>query len=336
MNSPRVLDIHHAGDVMAAQGAARQLSHELQFSDAECEQIVLAVSELASNLVRHAHGGRMKLTAVAKGDRQGMQVETEDQGPGIAHPDRALADGFSTAGGLGTGLGTVHRIMDEMDLSSRPGGGLKVCCCRWTRPRAHAPFPRQLEVGVATRARRNEVENGDAFVVRLWEQGALAGVIDGLGHGEHAERASQAARAYVEDHFDQPLARLFHGVGLVCRRTRGVVMALARFDLAARKIDVASVGNVEVRLFGAGPHPNLIVRRGILGVNAPNPVVTSHAWTRDSILVLHSDGLHSHWSIDAFPRVTWAVPGDAARLLLEAQGKPDDDATVVVVGSAAR
>lgn len=329
------LDIGHAGDVIAAQQAARDYAREIGFTDVECEQIALAVSELASNLVRHAHGGTLRLSALTEDDRRGILVETEDQGPGMVQTDRALVDGFSTAGGLGTGLGTVHRVMDALEFSAPASGGLKVSCCRWTRPSTTELFPQRLVFGVATRARRNDTHNGDAFVLRSWARGALVGVIDGLGHGPQAERAAHAARAYVEDHFDSPVASLFGGVAQVCRRTRGVVMSLVRFH-SAQKVDVASIGNVEVRLFGSLPRPNIVVRRGILGVNAPNAVVTSHPWTDDSILVLHSDGLHSHWSTSDFPVATWLSPAEAAHALLDAQGKDDDDATVVVVRSASR
>ncbi len=332
---PHVLDIRHAGDVVSAQGAARRLARAVQFSDAECEQIALAVSELATNLVRHANGGTLRMSQLREGNRRGIAVETEDEGPGLLHPERAVMDGYSTAGGLGLGLGTVHRIMDELDFSSRPASGLKVTCRRWVRPATTGVFPRQLDFGVATRARRNEVHNGDAFVVRRWEGGALVGVIDGLGHGEHAERAAHVARAYVEDHFDQPVKRLFEGVSLACRRTRGVVMALARFDLVARKLDIGNVGNVEVRILGSAETRNLVVRRGILGVNAPGPAVTTHEWTDDVILVLHSDGLHTHWRAAALDRIRWETPSEAAQELLNEYAKEDDDSTIVVVRSAA-
>ncbi len=332
--APSSLYVGHPGDVIAAQKAAREYATHIGFSPSECEQIALAVTELATNLVRHAGGGTLRMSTLSADDRGGILVETEDRGPGIVHPDHALADGFSTAGGLGNGLGTVHRIMDGMELDSPSTGGLKVTCHRWIRPSTRTVFPQRLAFGVATRARRNDVHNGDAFIVKSWARGALVGVIDGLGHGVEAERAAQAARAYVEDHFDLPVAGLFKGVGQACRRTRGVVMALARFHMDTT-VEIANVGNVEVRLFGAPQRPNLVVRRGILGVNAPSPVVTSHTWTRESTLVLHSDGLHSHWSIETMPGVCWTTPPEAASALLLAQGKDDDDATVVIVTSAA-
>jgi hypothetical protein len=87
-----------------------------------------------------------------------------------------------------------------------------------------------MEFGVATRPRTFGAVNGDAFVVKPWARSVLAGIIDGLGHGQFAHRAAQTARQYVESHFDQPLDQIFRGTGRACRATRGVVMALARFD----------------------------------------------------------------------------------------------------------
>src|SRR5262249_33684483 len=145
---------------------------------------------------------------------------------------------------------------------------------------------RWLDFGAATRPCRNQTENGDAFIVHQWNGNALAGVIDGLGHGQYAQRAAQAARQYVEQHYDRPLEELFRGAGRACRATRGVVMALARFDFAQRTFSIANVGNIEVRIIGDTPHVNLVVRRGIVGLNAPQPVTTTCAWQPENLLVM--------------------------------------------------
>jgi hypothetical protein len=155
-----------------------------------------------------------------------------------------------------------------------------------------------------------------------------------LGHGQFAHRASEAARHYVEQHFDQPLENLFRGVGRACRATRGVVMALVRFDLALGKIVVASVGNVEVQLLGGSKSFNPIVRRGILGAtNAPAPALTEHAWTAASLLIIHSDGIQARWQRETIPDLSHSTPSVLARHLLEQYGRGEDDATVVVARS---
>jgi anti-sigma regulatory factor (Ser/Thr protein kinase) len=320
-------------EIRRAGEPARSFAASIGFPAQDCDEIVLVVTELASNLVRHGGGGILTLTANVAPDQVGIQIESEDRGPGIANFDRAVTDGYSTAGSLGTGLGAVNRLMDELELRPMPAGGAHIVCRRWLRA-STTPATRWLEFGVATRAYGFQRENGDAFIVRQWGGNALAGVIDGLGHGQFALRAAQAARQYVERHFDRPLEDLFRGAGRACRGTRGVVMALARFDFANHTFAVANVGNVEVRIFGAAARANLVVRRGIVGLNAPQPVTTVCQWTRGTILVMHTDGVRSHWDWKDFSDLTQEPSGAAAQRLLAALGRAEDDATVLVVRSA--
>jgi serine/threonine protein phosphatase PrpC len=203
------------------------------------------------------------------------------------------------------------------------------------RQRAQAMAPRRtpspLTFGAASRPYPKMTENGDAFVIKCWGEGALLAVIDGLGHGPFAQRAAQTARQYVASHADQPLDLIFRGVGRACRATRGVVMALARFDRGGTQLTFASIGNIEVRVFGSVEAINFPVRRGIVGVNAPNPLVTQQRWQPHHVLVLHSDGLTTLWRWEDFPDLMRASASVTARRLLQALAKDDDDATVLVV-----
>jgi anti-sigma regulatory factor (Ser/Thr protein kinase) len=321
--------------VRRAAELAGSFANSLGFTPADRAEIALVVAELASNLVQHASGGTVKLSQIEAPGRAGIQIESEDSGPGISDLEQALTDGYSTAGSLGMGLGTVNRLMDELAACSLPERGVRIVCQRWVRPTMSAIFAPELVFGVATRSYRRSPENGDAFIVKQWGRYAIAGVIDGLGHGKFAQRASQTARQYIEQHFDQPLESLFRGAGRACRATRGVVMALALFDLDRQKLRVASVGNIEVRLIGSPERLNLVVRRGIVGLNAPNPLPIEYPWSSSSLLIMHSDGVRAHWPWDEFRDLAHATPAVVARRLLEAHGKMDDDATIVVAGNSA-
>lgn len=332
--SPLTVEVTAAVEVHRARDLAKNFSSGLGFSPAECEEIALVVCELASNLIKHARGGRISLNSIEAERGVGIQIESEDNGPGICDVERALTDGYSTTDSLGTGLGTVNRLMDELEFRAHPHReGLHVICQRWRRPSINRFKVRELEFGAATRSYRMLPENGDAIILRQWDGHALTGVIDGLGHGPFAKKAAQAARQYIEQHFDQPLMSLFRGVDRTCRATRGVVMALARFDLDQQKLAIASVGNVEVRLMGSN-RSSVIVRRGILGLNAPAPVIAEHPWTSSSILVVHSDGLQAHWQWEGFRDLMREDPGVIALQILRKLGRMDDDATVVVAKSA--
>ncbi|HWB59256.1 MAG TPA: ATP-binding protein [Chthoniobacteraceae bacterium] len=330
----RSVAVSSQGDIQRAAVAARAMAVSLGFAANECEEIALAATELASNLVKHAAGGVIRLAPA--GVLPGIRIESEDRGPGILDVEKALADGYTTAGSLGAGLGAVNRLMDELEFYSLSPNGIRIVCQRWRRPDASIPCARWLEFGVATRAYRRLPENGDAFVIRQWEGFALVGIIDGLGHGQFAQRASQTARHYIEQHFDQSLDNLFRGAGRACRATRGVVMTLARFDMAARKVLIAGIGNVEARLIANGDpaRANFVSRRGIVGLNAPNPLVVEIPWKTGNFLILHSDGLKTHWNWTDFPGLAHEKPGVIAQRLLYALGKIDDDATVLVAGNA--
>jgi hypothetical protein len=76
------------------------------------------------------------------------------------------------------------------------------------------------------------------------------------------------------------------------------------------------------------------VRRGIVGLNAPKPVPVEHPWTAETLLIMHSDGLHTHWNWSDFGELQAAPPAVIANRLLSKLGKLDDDATVIVARSA--
>jgi len=310
------------------------LAESIGFDPAACEEIALAMTELATNLIKHAQGGKLTLTPLADGGRVGLEIESRDSGPGIADVEQALADRFSTAGTRGTGLGAVNRLMDELDITSEHGRGTRIVCRKWVRQHPSSIRPCPLAFGVATRPRQPGVDNGDAFVVKQWVESALVGVIDGLGHGQFAHCAAQAARQYVESHFDLPLDQIFRGVGRACRATRGVVMALARFDWGQGRLAFASVGNIESRVFPCSELFPFSIRRGVIGLNAPNAVVTEHPWLPGHVLVLHSDGLRTHWGWKDFPGVAEQPAQSLAQEFLRLLAKEEDDATVIVVRSA--
>ena len=108
-------------------------------------------------------------------------------------------------------------------------------------------------------------------------------------------------------------------------------MALARLDWGLGRLTFASVGNIEVRVFPRSEPFHFIVRRGVIGLNAPNAVVTDHPWPSDHMLVLHSDGLRTHWGWKDFPDAADKPAPALAQELLRSLAKEEDDATVVVV-----
>jgi serine/threonine-protein kinase RsbT len=114
--------IAHAHDVAAVRRAARTLAHELGLDFYDGERVAIAVTELATNLIRHAGAGHITLQSIEGAQHRGIQIECVDQGPGLPDIELALEDGFSTAGGLGSGLPAVRRLMDDLRVESSSCG----------------------------------------------------------------------------------------------------------------------------------------------------------------------------------------------------------------------
>jgi serine/threonine-protein kinase RsbT len=109
-------------DVDRARREVRAVAGARGFGRVDTERLVLAVSELATNLLRYARDGVIVITPLDDVAGGGIRVESHDLGPGIPDVARALEDGFSTGGGLGSGLPAVRRLLDDFEITSGPHG----------------------------------------------------------------------------------------------------------------------------------------------------------------------------------------------------------------------
>lgn len=120
-------------DVERIRRESRSLATRVGFNRVDAEIIALAVSELATNLLRYAPGGEIQVMSCTEAGGRGILIESRDSGPGIPDAALALQDGYSTGGGLGSGLPAVQRLMDDFALHSRPTG-TRIEARKWLNP----------------------------------------------------------------------------------------------------------------------------------------------------------------------------------------------------------
>ena len=118
-------------DVVLARKLVREWAIQAGFSLVDQTKIVTAASELARNVFQHGGGGRMRLESLNDANRRGLRLTFEDDGPGITDIELALRDHYSTAGGMGLGLGGARRLSNEFKIDSTPGRGTTVMIARW-------------------------------------------------------------------------------------------------------------------------------------------------------------------------------------------------------------
>jgi len=187
--------------------------------------------------------------------------------------------------------------------------------------------------GAACRAKQNQSISGDIYVVREHaENRLLASVIDGLGGGQEAARAAQAAEQVIEKHVDWPLQDLVQRSHTALHATRGAVIGLLRLDQQGHRASYVGVGNIGVQVYSRQTIKP-ISKNGILGFRLPALLELHYVYDPGDIFVLYSDGVSSRFALDG--QVDIRQPAQhIADQILAIYGKHTDDATVVVIKTA--
>jgi anti-sigma regulatory factor (Ser/Thr protein kinase) len=120
-------------DMVQARAEARALALRLGFSRTDATLIATAISEIARNIVVHAHEGEIAMEPRFEDERYGLIVVASDRGPGIRDVDSVFDAAYSTRGGLGLGLPGARRLMDEFAIESTSGRGTTVTMVKWRR-----------------------------------------------------------------------------------------------------------------------------------------------------------------------------------------------------------
>ncbi len=128
------LPIRTGDDVVRVRQQVRVLAAKSGLSLVDQTKVVTAASELARNALVHGGGGLARVEAITSAlGKNGIRIGFTDEGPGIADVDLALSDGWSSGDGLGLGLSGARRLVDEFELTSKPGSGTSVVVVKWSR-----------------------------------------------------------------------------------------------------------------------------------------------------------------------------------------------------------
>lgn len=189
-----------------------------------------------------------------------------------------------------------------------------------------------IDWAVAARTLGGESVSGDLHVVAPFPGGALAAVVDGLGHGPEAATAAETAVAALVRDAGAPVTSLIAKCHAALRRTRGVVMSLASFDSVANTVSWVGVGDVEAVLLrtdlSKGPRDSIVLRGGVVGYQLPPLRETTQPVRRGDVLVFSTDGVRPNFISEiANDREPQAIADD----VLARYAKSTDDALVLVV-----
>ena len=330
MNPCAAIAVEDPAGAGEARRIAQRLAHRLQFGDTRAGQLALVVTELATNLAKHAQRGEILLRPLdGPSEQPGVEVLAVDRGPGI--PDVALSrrDGYSTAGTLGHGLGAIQRQSDQCWIYTQPSG-TAIAARVWREPRPadqHLP----LDVAAVCVSKPGEEVCGDQWAWRLRPERLAILVADGLGHGLGAHDAARQATATFDEDPDAAPRDVIERVHAALKPTRGAAVACLAVDLERGVARYAGLGNIAGTVLRAdGSRQNFVSQNGIAGHAASRFQEYSYPVPAGSTLVLHSDGLASQWSLANYPGLVTRPASLIAGILYRDFSRRRDDVTVVV------
>lgn len=307
--------------------AAVRLAERLSYTETRAGEVGIIASEIASNVWRHASNGTIGVQTGLRDGAAGVRLIALDHGPGMRDLPTSSADGHSTRGTLGVGLGAIERLSSTLDISSQPGKGTVLVADIWaTEPPADDSF----DIGGITRPIDGEDECGDAIAGRDVDGSHLLMLADGLGHGPMAAASSaEALHAFHETSSTDPVA-LLSAMHARMNHTRGAAVAVAVIDPSLTSVAFAGVGNVSAFVDDGERRQSAISFPGIVGHKKLNTRPFELTFGPGCVLIMHSDGVSETWNLRDTPglgrRSSTVI---AASVLRDAANRPDDASVIV-------
>jgi anti-sigma regulatory factor (Ser/Thr protein kinase) len=326
-----VEDLSRVGE---ARRAADAVARSCGLDEERRGVVGIVVTEAATNLARHATGGYILLRDTAPNGHAGVEMLAVDRGPGMGDLGRVFADGYSTGGTPGNGLGAIRRQSSTCDVYSVPGQGTVVLSRIFAEsPGDERPRRALLDVGVACLPLDSETVCGDGWCVVQDGDRAMVLLVDGLGHGPNAAQAADVAIASFRGAVQRAPVEVVATMHDALRATRGAAVAVAevRRSAAGATVHFCAVGNTVSAILGPGKPRSLASMNGTAGMQVGKLQEFVQEWDAGSSLVMHTDGITTRWRLDAWPGVLGHDPAILAAVLHRDFQRPRDDSTALVL-----
>jgi anti-sigma regulatory factor (Ser/Thr protein kinase) len=319
--------ISEPSEVTGARREAAALAKSMGFSEEDAGRAAIVVTELGTNILKHAGHGEILAGASLTSARSCFEIVALDQGSGM-DVEKCLQDGFSTAGSQGTGLGATRRQATTFDIwSADRGTAVHVRLCPGRT--AYEQRDKTSWAGVV-RALKGEEVSGDTVAVRETGEYFTALVSDGLGHGTFAAEASALAAGIFSRTAAQEADTLVEAILAALRSTRGAAIAVATCNISSRRAEFSGIGNIAGTLVSGNTARKMTSMNGTAGLVARRVHAFQYPYQSETLLVMHSDGLSGSWTLDKYPGLAQREPMLIAAVLYRDYGKDRDDASVLV------
>jgi Stage II sporulation protein E (SpoIIE) len=154
-------------------------------------------------------------------------------------------------------------------------------------------------------------------------------VADGLGHGPLAAQASLDAVRVFREHATRGPGEILERVHPALRATRGAAIGIAEVDFSGRSLRFAGVGNIAATIFANGTSRSTVSQNGTVGHTMRRIQEFDYPFPSGALLVMHSDGLATHWQLGRYAGLEARHPALIAAVLYRDFTRERDDVTVL-------
>ncbi len=330
-HSITAVEVTERSQVATARYRALSLARLQDFDEETLGRLALIVTEAANNLILHAGGGEVLLSASSDGRHRWVDLLFIDHGPGIANLGRALAGGASTANSLGEGLGAIRRLSDQFEIFSLPGNGT-VISSRLYGCHGAGKTTGEVQLGTVLRAKHGQTACGDGWGYRTLANGrSLLLVVDGLGHGALAHRAAERALQVLSEARPRGAEDLLLDLHSGLADTRGAAGACIVLDAEQESLEFAGLGNINAALIDGEMRRGLASLNGTLGHGSVAVQGFRYPWPEGSLIMVHSDGVANRWNLDDYPGLVRRHPSLIAGMVYRDHGVGRDDVAIVAL-----
>ncbi|MEJ0032861.1 MAG: SpoIIE family protein phosphatase [Bacteroidota bacterium] len=303
-----------------------------KFSEIETGKIDIIVSEITSNLIKHAGNGELLYRVSSNGGNGPLfEIVCIDKGPGIGDVPNAMKDGISTTKTLGGGLGSMERLSGLFQVLSMPGWGTVLYSRVGSVKAKEHNHGSDVEVKALFVPKAHEDVCGDGYA--MVQDRAYSKILfgDGLGHGKNAAEAMESAKEFfLQCDYTNPVD-ILRGMHDHVRRTRGLVATVAVLDKKANSWSVCGIGNINTRMYTGVEYRTYMSYNGTIGLNIPNSMkATQIAVERNQHLVMCSDGITTRWNLNRYPYIFKYDPLLVAGAIYKDFSRGNDDASVFI------
>lgn len=168
---------------------------------------------------------------------------------------------------------------------------------------------KEVDISIYQMAKKGNWCSGDAFYTVRTDDYILCAVADGLGSGEQAMDASEAAMSVIKRNHHYDVETIIDRCNRVLWGTRGAVMTILKLDFQSGIIEYTNLGNITCTFYkSSGEMYRPVPTRGYLSGKKNKFKTQQIPYEKDMIFIVYSDGwifnpvYHSIFSKEETPR----------------------------------